>query len=338
MSHLFATSASGHREARGPYFDELQHGQEFVSPAVTLTPGLAAAHQAIVGNRNQLALDTTLSEAVTGHSALAYPALVWDVAIGQSTLATHHVRANLFYRGLAFRHHSAIGDTLSTTTRVVGLRENQRKEGRAATGLATLRITTVDQHDRPVLDFWRCAMLPLSSNAASTTHHDDLSTLGSDPEVTPATPPSLTEWNLEALAPRGRSPELAVSETVAVLGDDVVSSAPELARLTGNVAMIHHDAAAAGGTRLVYGGHTIGLALHQIHRALPGLATVLQWRSCDHLAPVREGDSLRTTIEVTGLTDHGPARVLDLRAVVTATTPAGASSDVLDWRLSVLTL
>ena len=34
-------------------------------------------------------------------AALAHPALVSDVAIGQSTLATQRVKANLFYRGLA---------------------------------------------------------------------------------------------------------------------------------------------------------------------------------------------------------------------------------------------
>ena len=40
---------------------------------------------------------------------------------------------------------------------------------------------------------------------------------------------------------------------------DVVSSAPELARLTLNIAATHHDSR-VGGRRLVYGGHTIGLA------------------------------------------------------------------------------
>src|ERR671914_512670 len=77
------------------------------------------------------------------------------------------------------------------------------------------------------------------------------------------------------------------------------SSAPELARLAGNIAAVHHDAASAGGSRLVYGGHTIGLALHQVSRAMPAVVTVLGWESCDHLAPVHEGDALESVIEVT---------------------------------------
>ena len=65
---------------------------------------------------------------------------------------------------------------------------------------------------------------------------------------------------------------------------DVVSSAPELARLSLNIAATHHDERVAG-QRLVYGGHTIGLAPAQATRALPNLVTVVSWDSCDHTGP-----------------------------------------------------
>ncbi len=97
---------------------------------------------------------------------MAHPALVCDVAIGQSTLATQRVKANLFYRGLTFYRYPVIGgDSLFTRTEVVGLRQNTAKPGRAPTGLAALRMTTIDQVGRLVLDFYRCAMLPLSPDA-----------------------------------------------------------------------------------------------------------------------------------------------------------------------------
>src|ERR1700748_3513111 len=78
---------AGIREG-GPYFDDLAVGQVFDwAPTATLTSGMAAAHQAIVGDRMRLALDTGLCAAVTGSPRpLAHPALVCDVAIGQSTL------------------------------------------------------------------------------------------------------------------------------------------------------------------------------------------------------------------------------------------------------------
>src|SRR3984893_14707777 len=88
----------------GPYFDELAMGPQCGgAPGITLTSGLAAAHQAITGDRLALATDHELCREVTGGAPLASPCLVWDVAIGQSTVGTQHVKANLFYRGPAFR-------------------------------------------------------------------------------------------------------------------------------------------------------------------------------------------------------------------------------------------
>ena len=76
----------------GPFFDDLAVGQEFTSaPAITLTSGLAAVHQAITGDRLALTLDHKLCRQVTGAGPLASPSLVWDVAIGQSTVVTQHV-------------------------------------------------------------------------------------------------------------------------------------------------------------------------------------------------------------------------------------------------------
>ncbi len=133
---------------QGPFFDDLAIGQEYRAPAITLTAGLAAAHQAITGDRLALMLDHELCRQVTGGGPLASPGLVWDVAIGQSTVVTQHVKANLFYRGLAFRRAPAIGDTLTTVTQVVALRQTRPRAARAATGLAALRVTTSEARRR----------------------------------------------------------------------------------------------------------------------------------------------------------------------------------------------
>jgi acyl dehydratase len=315
----------------GPYFEDLSVGQVFsYAPPLTLTEGRAAAHQAIVGDRLRLALDDELSTALTGEPGFAHPALVWDVAIGQSTIVTQHVKANLFYRGLAFHRAPHLGDTLRTTTEIVGLRQNQPKEGRAATGLAALRITTVDQHDRKVLDFWRCAMLPLGNPAGTTGHRDDLDEIGAAAS-TDFTAPS-RNWNLDAFdIPAGvpRFVDLVVGGEVDVAGADVVTNAPELARLTLNVAAVHHDTAAAGGERLVYGGHTIGIALSQCARAVPSIVTVAGWHSCDHLAPVHEGDRLQSTLGVDRLEPLVSGGLAHLRSQVYA---GPNRTPVLDWR------
>jgi acyl dehydratase len=322
----------------GPYFDELAVGQEFGgAPGITLTSGLAAAHQAVTGDRLTLATDHELCREVTGGAPLAPPNLVWDVAIGQSTVVTQHVKANLFYRGLAFRRAPRLGDTLRSTTQVVALRQNQPREGRAPTGLAVLRITTVDQERRLVLDFWRCAMLPLRDHDRQTGHADELASIGQPPDLQDAAALvsgwRLAEFTRQAAGPRPA--ELRAGQSWAVPGGDVVSGAPELARLSLNVAMAHHDAQAAGGQRLVYGGHTIGLALAQAARSLPSLVTVAAWHGCDHLGPVHEGDTLRSTIsveQVDPLPDGGA--LVHLRSLVRAEAPGGQGG--LGWPVGSL--
>lgn len=330
-----AVTLSGHASG-GPYFDDLTVGQVFDwAPSMTLTSGAAAVHQSILGDRMRLPLDAGLTRAVTGATtALVHPALVSDVAIGQSTLATQRVKANLFYRGLAYSRFPVIGDTLSTRTEVVGLKQNSAKPGRAATGLAALRMTTVDQADRLVLDFYRCAMLPLSPDGTETGHADDLSTIGSD-VASPADPTA--DWDAAAFRQRVPGPHFdpVIVGTVVLSTGDVVSSAPELARLSLNIAATHHDSR-LGGQRLVYGGHTIGLALTQVTRLLPNLVTVLAWESCDHTGPVHEGDTLFSEVHVEAVRPlpSGRGGILALRSLVYA---AGEPDrQVLDWRFSAL--
>ncbi len=276
---------------------------------------------------------------MTGGSApLASPSLVWDLSIGQSTPVTHHVKANLFYRGLVFRKAPSLGDTLRTRAEVVGLKQNSPRADREPTGLVALRITTVDQHDDTVLDFWRCAMLPLRDHAARTGHADDLSDVGHPvDELASAT----AGWQLEPLRdalPAALRRDLQAGARFDVVGGNVVSSAPELARLTLNVARTHHDDEA--GSRLVYGGHTIGIALSQALRALPEIVTVLGWHGCDHTGPVHEGDTLSSTVEVEDVR-AGPqdGRMASLRSRVIARSPGASAAGgrpVLDWRYVAL--
>lgn len=324
----------------GPYFDDLRVGQVFDSaPSMMLTPGVAAVHQSIIGDRLRLPLDAELTAAVTGAPApLAHPGLVCDVAIGQSTLATQRVKANLFYRRLTFHRFPVVGDTLFTRTEVVGLKQNAAKQDRVSTGLAALRMTTIDGAGRLVLDFYRCAMLPLSAGSIETGHQDDLSEIGVG--AAPVTDPT-ADWDGEAFRARIPGPHFDPAMVGATMSSsaDVVTSAPELARLSLNIAAIHHDSR-VGGQRLVYGGHTIGLALAQASRLLPNLVTVLAWQSCDHTGPVSENDTLYSELRIedaTALPD-GRGGVVRLRSIVYAVGGPESKGDrqVLDWRFTGL--
>lgn len=320
-------------QVAGPFFEDLAVGDVFeAAPALTLTEGHAAVHQAVVGDRLRIALDGRLSRAVT-RASIAHPALVCDVAIGQSTLATQRVVANLFYRGLVLRRAPAIGDTLSTRTEVVALRRNRSRP----TGLAVLRVRTIDQWERTVLDFWRCAMLPVEDPDAASGADDDLEAIPAALPDPPELAAAVADWDLGAyrgLVPGAHLEALEPGMRWVVEGGDVVSAAPELARLSLNVATVHHDAGAtATGRRLVYGGHTIGIACSHVTRALPNLVYVVAWRGCDHLGPVLEGDVLRSVVTLEGVEPlAGGGGLVELRCEVAAHRD-GAAVDVLDWRL-----
>lgn len=317
-----------------PFFDDLAVGLVFDgAPSMTIGPGHVAVHQAILGDRLRLPLDAELSGRVAG-GPIVHPGLVCDVAIGQSTVATQRVIANLFYRGLALGRAPEIGDTLSTSVEVVGLRQNRPRPGRDATGLAALRVRTHDQEGRRVLDFWRCAMLPLGDPTGHTSHADDLDRIGAGAEASFAAT-AVADWDLGAFRSAVPGEHFATlgGDSWEPVGGDVVTAAPELARLSLNLATAHHDhLATPDGRRLVYGGHTIGLVCSQICRALPNLVTIVAWHSCDHLGPVHEGDTLRTRVELERrdpLPDGGG--IVHLRARATA-----GDVEVLDWRLAAV--
>ena len=319
----------------GPYFDDLSLGDRFdTAPQMELSSGLAAVHHSILGGRLRLPFDPRFAERLTGRpGAVASPGLVWDVAIGQSTLVTQRAIANLFYRGLVFLRAPVIGDTLQTTTTIVGLRPVTPKAGRPPRGLVVMHIETLDQHDRPVLDFHRCAMLPARTERA--TGAVGLVDLPPSAFTTAELSAAVGDWDLSATRHVAPSfADIAAGASVGITGGDVVSSAPELARLSMNLAVVHHDRTATpSGERLVYGGHTIGLALAQASRALPSLLTVVAWHDCDHIGPVHEGDTLHSAIVVERC-EPRPAGggFVHLRSRVTATNGAGTRTDVLDWR------
>jgi 2-methylfumaryl-CoA hydratase len=337
-------------EVGGRFFEDFEVGQVFTrAPSLTVTAGHAAFHQALFGDRLRLPLDTGLSAAVTGRAdPYVHPNLVCNVATGQSTDPIQRVQANLFYRGVVFSGQVFVGDTLQTRAEVVALRQTEPREDAPATGLVALQVSCQNQGGEPVLEFWRCPMIPLRDPKGDTGREDSFDDIPSDldsDQVQAAVP---REWRLDVFRDRvtggrGHFADVVLDTSYRVEGRDTVTAAPELARLTLNVASTHTDVgASAFPRRPVSGGHTISMAGAQIVRALPNLVTVLAWPSCELVAPVFEGDILRTEVRVDGAYTIGEeSGLVDLRARVFAERGGerdGGDDDageeqVLDWRL-----
>lgn len=65
---------------------------------------------------------------------------------------------------------------------------------------------------------------------------------------------------------------------------------------------------------------------------------VLDWESCDHTAPVHEGDTLYSELHIESAQAHADGGVLGLRSLVYAVSDSASEPDrqVLDWRFSAL--
>ncbi len=331
-----------HRVVEGPSFEDLEPGIEFDSPGITLTTAHAAWYQALTGDRMRLPLDHAAAARVTGApTPLAHPLLAINIAIGQSTWASQRVKANLAYRGVQLKRPTFLGDTLYTRTRVVGARRNQSKPGRAPTGVVALEMRTVNQQGAEVMTAWRFPMIPCRTHPAASAGADaDILELGANPareEILASVP----AWDIGAF-PRSLppAPRPQAGEHVRIAARDTVTCAPELVRLTTNMAMAHLDGTASHtGQRLVYGGHTIGIAFAQLTRALPDLVTVLAWERCDHIGPVFEQDRLSTAFDVLEALplERGMLLKLHVRTGAERAEPK-EPEPVLDWVLYASTV
>jgi len=322
----------------GPYFDDLKVGQRLQPcPAVTIGAGEAAVYQAVCGDPMATSLNRPLGEAVTGRSGrLVNPGLVMHVSIGQSTVATRRVIANLFYRGVALQRPVWEGETLHTEVTIRGLTDLSRRSDRPARGLALLGVRTTCVDDgKMVVDYERCAMLLVRNPARITGQADDLGqAFAGDVDLDSWEDRIPPGWDPSPLAGMADH-DWAISDRRTDRLRDTVTGALLLVRLTQNQAPPHRDAAEGlSGQRLVYGGHTIGLAQASLARMMPGTATVVGWQSCDHLAPVYEEDVLAFHHTLLDERPVGGGRLRAVRVEVDADR-AGTPTPVLDWRTIV---
>ena len=317
----------------GPFYDELEAGQVLPSqPAVTIDAGMAALYQSIMGERLSLALDDRLSAAVTGGATrLVSPGLALGLSIGQSTVATRRVIANLFYRDVRLHRQVHLDASLHTVVTVKALADAAARGDRGARGKVLLGITTTAD-DETMASFERCALLPVRGGLLPG-HADPMPSLDQTlvlDDYVASVPPAWRRDQLEPAAP------WALGECRHDPMRDRIEMAGALVRLTQNQAMVHRDPGASPYDQpLVYGGHVVGLAQASLSRVCTGLATVIGWHSCDHVAPAFEGDVVEFTHELVAeqRLDGGAA----LRAFRVVASRAGAEPTVLlSWTPVVL--
>ncbi len=309
----------------GPFFEDFTVGAVLPPlPSVTLTEADNAFYRAVTGDQHALAADAERYRDVSGsRGALANPGIVMHYSIGQTTMATRQAIANLYYRSVRVLRPVEIGETLSTVTTVLGLKDSSPK-GDQHRGKVWLGIVTSGEGG-PVVEYERCALVRARGN--STPGHDDAIPGPSDPTPLAELVAGVPGWNLPA---SDASAWEVGDERVDPLRDHVDLAAP-FARMTFNQAAVHRDVTlAANGQRLVYGGHVQGLAQASLTRMLPGLATVQAWDGCDHVGPAYEGDLIEFRHRLVEVLPAGSGRLQRFEITGTKLTDA-SQTDILRW-------
>ena len=314
----------------GPLYEDFSVGATLPPlPSITLTEADNAIYRAITGDQNLLAADRSIAASVTGRDAgVANPGLALQYSIGQTTMATRQAIANLYYRSVRVLRPVFIGQTLTTTTTVLGMKDSSPK-GDQFRGKVWLGITTSSE-DGPVVEYERCALIR-GRGPDQPGHADDIPG-PSDPTPLAAVVSLVPSWDL------GRLPATSWADGEAKtdpLRDHIDLAAP-LARLTFNQAAVHRDVTlTANGRRLVYGGHVQGLAQGSLTRMLPGLAHVVAWDGCDHIGPAFEGDLIEFTHTPVERADAGSGQLIRFEVIGTKVADGDSGPcdpvDILRW-------
>ncbi len=309
-----------------PYYDQFEKGMIIPSlPPVAITEADNVAYRMITGDQHLPSADRGLAGRVAGFEAgMIYPGLAMMYSIGQTTNATRRAIANLYYRSVRILRSVEVGETLRTTTKVLGLADSSPR-GDLHRGKVWLGIETVGDNG-PVAQYERCALVP--SSGGSPGHSDDIPG-PSDPAPLAELAELAPSWDLSGLP----TSEWAVGTEVVDAMRDHTDLAPPLARMTFNQAFVHRDGfTSVYDKRLVFGGHVQALAQASLSRMLPGIATIVAWDGCDHVGPAFEGDLLgfRHTLVEQLAVEGGRLLRFDVRGAA-ADAEGALGDDILVW-------
>jgi 2-methylfumaryl-CoA hydratase len=288
----------------GNFFEDFRLGQvlRHALPR-TVTDGESALYIALTGERN------VLYSAEPVAKALGYPVrpvndlLAFHITFGRTVQdISINAIANLGYADVRFVQPVYAGDTLSTTSTVIGLRENANGKS----GIVYVRSVACNQHGSEVLSWARWVMLPKRDETASAP-----------PTVVPELPKTVQPENLSVpsflntqqfdLSLTGSDRlwnDYAAGEIIHhASGMTVDDSDHTLAtRLYQNNARLHFDElsmkATPFGRRLMYGGHVISVCRALSHEGLENALCIAAINGGAHCNPTFGGDTLYARTEI----------------------------------------
>jgi 2-methylfumaryl-CoA hydratase len=314
----------------GNFFEDFRVGQRIVHATPrTVTAGDVALHTALYGGRFAVHSSAAFAAALGLPGAPVDDWLAFNLVFGKTVPdISLNAIANLGYAAGRFGAPLYCGDTVSTASTVIGLKQN--KDGLA--GVVYVRSVGVNQRDEMMADYCRWVMVRKRDPAAPA------------PEpVVPELPPAVDPAGL--IVPVGLRPgrydtalagspylwdDYEVGEKIDHLDGMTVEESDHMlaTRLYQNTARVHFNQHAEKvgrfGRRIVYGGHVISLARSLSFNGLANAFKVAALNGGRHVAPTFAGDTVYAWSEVLDkarLPEATGLGVLRLRTVATKDRP-----------------
>ena len=212
-------------------------------------------------------------------------------------------RGNLGYAECRFLKPVYPGDTLSSTSEVIGLRENSNKQS----GVVYVCTTGRDQDGNPVLEFVRWVMVRKRNEfaPAPAEHVPQLKKAVDAKALGAALPPiDIRAYSNALSGSLRRWGSYEVGEKIDHLDGMTIEEAEHqlAARLYQNNARVHFNQHEQGqgrfGRRLVYGGHIISVARALSFNGLENAFHVAGINAGRHVSPAFAGDTVYAWSEV----------------------------------------
>lgn len=312
----------------GHFFEEFRLGQILRHAAPrTLTDGDAALYTALTGSRYALfSSDEFANQNGLGRAPID-PMIVFHIVFGKTVPdVSLNAVANLGYAEGRFLRPAFAGDTLSSTSEVIGLKQNSNGK----TGVVHVRTRGVNQLGEVVLEYVRWVMVnkrdanapapaEVAPRLAESVSPSDL--------VLPEGLAFTKDYDLDLSGSPYLYEDYSIGEKIDhVDGMTVEEAEHQLAtRLYQNTARVHFDARAQKesrfGKRLIYGGVAISIARALAFNGLGNAALMLAINAGRHVSPLFAGDTVYAWSEVLDKADLGAAGALRLRLVATKDRP-----------------
>ncbi|MEP3476479.1 MAG: MaoC family dehydratase [Hyphomicrobiales bacterium] len=311
----------------GNYFEDFSVGQvlHHATPR-TITEGDIALYTALYGMRFAVQSADSFAMDIGYEAAPIDDFLVFHMVFGKTVpdISLNAV-ANLGYADCKFVQPVYPGDTVSTTSKVIGLKENSNGK----TGVVYVRSTGRNQIGEIVLDYVRWVMVRKKdeNSPAPTADVPELPKRVEPSHFAESTPEiNIAEYNNDLAGAPYRWGDYEVGEKIDhVDGMTIEEAEHQMAtRLYQNTAKVHFnnhtESQGRFGKRLMYGGHVISMARALSFNGLANGFHVAAINGGRHVSPCFAGDTIYAWSEILekeaipGREDVGALRVKTIAA------------------------